>query len=270
MRFKISLAKPVLDPSGACDNHPQMGGCAFLAASFTKGITVAGAPILSLSSAGIVPKTAHTFANAEKYGPLFFLLNRRFQGFDLVGLFPGNAEVFPSDVAIGGELAVDGTAQLEVADYRGGAQVKHLFNRTFNCLVVVASGTKSIHHDRHRMGDADGVGELNLTFGGKSSGNHVFRDVTRGISRAAVNLGRILARKGAAAMARIAAIGIDNDLSASQAAVTLWAADDKPTGRIDEIPGFPVQKFCGNHRLDHLFDDVLPNLFESHFVAVLG
>jgi len=57
--------------------------------------------------------------------------------------------------------------------------------------------------------------------------------VARGIGGGAVDLGRVLAREGAAAMRGRATIGIDDDLAPSQAAIAVGAADDETAGRVD-------------------------------------
>ena len=56
---------------------------------------------------------------------LFVLLLRQssLQGLHPVGLLPGHAQVLPAHVAIGGQLAVDGAAQVQIPDDGGGTQV---------------------------------------------------------------------------------------------------------------------------------------------------
>ena len=50
-----------------------------------------------------------------------------------------------------------------------------------------------------------------------------------------------------------AAVGINDDLTTGQTAVTHWAADNKTAGRVDEEFGGRVQPFGRQNRLDDLF-----------------
>ena len=54
-----------------------------------------------------------------------------------------------------------------------------------------------------------------------------------------------------------AAVGVDNDLAAGQAAIALRATDDKTAGWVDQILGVFGQHAFRQHRLDDLFNDGL-------------
>ena len=102
------------------------------------------------------------------------------------------------------------------------------------CRRHAALGAERLDHDRDRMGDADRVGHLHLAAIGEPGGDHVLRDPARGVRGGAVDLGRVLAREGAAAMARHAAVGVDDDLAPGQAAVAHRTADHEAARRVDE------------------------------------
>ena len=68
---------------------------------------------------------------------------------------------------------------------------------------------------------------------GEAGGDDVLGEIARGIGGRAVDLGRVLAREGAAAMRGRAAIGVDDDLAAGEAAIAVGAADDELAGRVD-------------------------------------
>jgi hypothetical protein len=87
--------------------------------------------------------------------------------------------------------------------------------------------------DRHRLGHADGVGELDLAAIGEAGGDDVLGDVAGHVGGGAVDLGRVLAREGAAAVAAHAAVGVDDDLAAGEARVAVGAAEDELAGRVD-------------------------------------
>ena len=80
--------------------------------------------------------------------------------------------------------------------------------------------------------DADRVRELHLAARRQLGGDDVLRDVARHVGGAAVDLARVLAAERAAAVAAVAAVGVDDDLPAGEAAVALRAALDEacPSG----------------------------------------
>ena len=98
---------------------------------------------------------------------------------------------------------------------------------------VDLAGAVEIDIDRQRLRDADGVGELDRAAVGEAGGDDVLGEVARGIGGGAVDLGGVLAREGAAAMRRRAAIGVDDDLAAGEAGIAVRTADDELAGRVD-------------------------------------
>ena len=86
------------------------------------------------------------------------------------------------------------------------------------------------------MGLADRVGDLHLAALGQPGGDHVLGDPAHRVGGRAVDLGRVLAGEGAAAVAGVAAVGVDDDLAAGQAGVAHRAADLEPAGRVDQQP----------------------------------
>src|SRR5690606_17147902 len=94
-------------------------------------------------------------------------------------------------------------------------------------------GAKGVDRDRGRLGHADGVGDLDFATLGEAGSDDVLGHVTTGVGGRTVNLGRVLAGEGAAAVAGHAAVGVDDDLAAGQAAVAHRAADHELAGRVD-------------------------------------
>ena len=64
-------------------------------------------------------------------------------------------------------------------------------------------------------------------------------------------------------------VGIDNDFTAGQTAVTLWATDNETAGRIDQIFRL-FQPFGRHHRLDDFLDNRFFNLLVFNFRRMLG
>ena len=138
-----------------------------------------------------------------------------------------------AEMPVGGGRLIDRTLQVERLDDAGGAEIEQLAQGRGEFVLGHDAGVESIDQDRDRLGDADRVGDLDFAFGRESLRDHVFRDVTRHVARRAIDLARILARKRAAAMTAVAAVGIDDNFAAGESAVAMRSADDEAAGRID-------------------------------------
>ncbi len=94
------------------------------------------------------------------------------------------------------------------------------------------------------------------TTGGKLSYGEI-REPTCSIGAGSVNFCRILPRESTATVAGIAAVGINDNFSACQAAVTMRTADDKSTGRIDVENSVFVHQPFWHDRFDYVVNDLL-------------
>ncbi len=173
-------------------------------------------------------------------------------------------------MAVGGRLAVNGPEQVEHLDDALGAQVEVLAHQGGNTVIIDGAGAKGIHHQTHGLGNADGVGHLHFAAFGQAGGNDVLGHIAAGIGRRAIHLGRVLAGEGAAAVAALAAVGVNDDLAPGQAAVAHGPADDKAPGGVDEVFGVLVQHFPGQDRGDDLLADGGHQVFIADIGAVLG
>ena len=137
-------------------------------------------------------------------------------------------------------------------------QPHRLHQRLLQLGLLDVAGAMQVGVDRQRLGDADGVGELQGASVGEAGGDDVLGEVAGGIGGGAVDLGRILAGEGAAAMRGRAAVGVDDDLPPGQAAVAVGAADEEFSGRVDVpdgVLGHPAGREGGDGvGLDHLGD----------------
>jgi hypothetical protein len=68
----------------------------------------------------------------------------------------------------------------------------------------------------------------------------------------------------------VAAIGVDDDLAAGQAAVAVRAADHEAPGRIDVVDRAVVEILGRDHRLNDLLDDPFPDLLLGDLGVVLS
>ena len=71
-------------------------------------------------------------------------------------------------------------------------------------------------------------------------------------------------------MARIAAVGINNDFAAGQSAVTHRAAGDEATSRVDIDDRIVIHQFHRNHRADDMLHNSPANFIQRDVRAVLG
>src|SRR6185436_9939687 len=120
----------------------------------------------------------------------------------------------------GGAL-VDRLFQAERPDDARRLEIEDVADRLADLRVVDVAGAERVDEDRHGLGDADRVGELDLALRGELRGDDVLRDVARDVRGAPVDLRRVLARERAAAVPTVAAVGIDDDLPTREAAVAL-------------------------------------------------
>jgi hypothetical protein len=84
--------------------------------------------------------------------------------------------------------------------------------------------------------------------------------VARHVAGGAVDLGRVLAGEGAAAVAADAAVGVDDDLAPGQAAIALRSADSEAAGRIDVEDRPLVDQLLRDLGLDDRLDDVVADV----------
>ena len=123
-------------------------------------------------------------------------------------------------------------------------------------LRVDLLGAEGLDEHAHRVGDADGVGDLDLAALGQAGRDHVLGHPADRVGGRAVDLGRVLAGEGAAAVAGHAAVGVDDDLAARQAGVGVGAAQLEAAGRVDEHPHALGGEALGEDRVDHVLADV--------------
>ena len=136
-------------------------------------------------------------------------------------------------MAVGGGAGVDRPAQLQMLTNAPGRQVDHILDNHRQFFLVHPARPVGVDEDRQRFRYANGVGDLEGAFVGQAGGDHVLRHIARRVGGRPVDLGRVLAGKGAAAVQGGPAVGVDNDLAASQAGVSIGSAPDETSRRID-------------------------------------
>ena len=181
-----------------------------------------------------------------------------------IGALPREVRVAAAEVAVGGGRRVDRPAQVEVAHDRRRAEVEVLADELLDARLGDDRGAEALGVDRDRLRDADRVGHLHLAAVRETRGDDVLGHVARGVGGRAVDLRRVLAREGAAAVRRGAAVGVDDDLAAGEAGVAHRAAGHEAARRVDvhEVAigqrGVveQVRVLALEDRLDHVLDQV--------------
>ena len=122
-------------------------------------------------------------------------------------------------------------------------------------------GTEAVDLDRDRVRDADRVGDLELAAVGQARGDDVLGHVARRVGGRAVDLRRVLAGEGTAAVAGSAAVGVDDDLPPGEAGVPHRPADHELAGRVDEdevalLEAVLVVEVAREDRVEDVLDQV--------------
>src|SRR5690606_32179067 len=104
----------------------------------------------------------------------------------------------------------------------------------------------------------------------EAGGPDVLGNVARQIGGRTVNLGGVLAGEGTATVARVAAVGVDDDLASGQAAVTVGAADHEAAGGVDVELGLLVDPLGRKNLLDDLLQSAFADILVLDVCGVLG
>ena len=131
---------------------------------------------------------------------------------------------------------------------------------------------EGLHHDRHGLRHADGIGDLHLAAVGQPRGHHVLRYPARRVGRRAIHLGAVLAGERPAAVASHAAVGVHDDLAAGETGVAHGAADDEAARgvHVDLAVVGERHPFGLEDRADDRLDDGLAQRVLFDVLGMLG
>ena len=133
------------------------------------------------------------------------------------------------EVAILGRLVVDRVGEVELLDDDTGTHVKVGLDDLDELLGGLGRGAVGVDVEREGLGNTDGVRQLYEGTTGQPRGDQRLGDPAAEIRSRAVDLGEVLAGEGTTTVGAPAAVGIDDDLAASQAGITLRTANDEET-----------------------------------------
>ena len=149
--------------------------------------------------------------------------------FVLVMHFHGASERLATEVTVGSRLLEDGVGEAETLHDEVGAQVDHVLHLEGDLGIAHLDVRRAVGVDveAHRLGHADGVGDLNQGLVADAGGHEVLGDVAGGIGCRAVHLRAVLAREGTAAVGAATTVGVDDDFAACKTRVAVGATDDE-------------------------------------------
>src|SRR5205823_973709 len=176
-----------------------------------------------------------------------------------------------AEMAVSRGRPVDRIAKVERLDDARGGEIEYFADGVLQRVLRDCTGAERVYHDRHRIGNADCIGNLYFAALRQTGGHDVLRYPTHGVCRGTVHLRRIFAAERATAMPRHAAVTVDNDLAAGQTGVPLRTANHETSRGIDEDVFFRhVEAGLANDRADDLAQHPRPQLVIVDPVRVLG
>ena len=162
--------------------------------------------------------------------------------------------------------AVDRAAQAEGFQDRRRSEIEALQKLRGEGVFARAVG---VDRDGHRSGHADGVSDLHLAPPGQALGEHAPGGVAGEVGAAAIDLGAVLAAEGPSTVAGVAAVAVDNDLAARNAAVALGPANRELARGIDMQCDAVMRPFAEAFVQQNALH-VVANLFLPDARTVLG
>src|SRR5437660_7901347 len=186
------------------------------------------------------------------------------------GRFPWRVDVGAAEVAVSRGLAEQRPPEVELLDDSERAQVEQLVDRGGKRRLRNLARGKGVDPQSHGLDDADRVCDLDLAALRQPRGNDVLGHVPSAIGAGPVHLRGVLAREAAAAVAGVAAIGVDHDLATGEAGIGHRPADHESAGGIYERANLAVPQLGRNHSVDDVLADVGTQLIGCDLIVVLG
>merc|ERR1711939_908395 len=117
---------------------------------------------------------------------------------------------------------------------------------------LAALGAVGLDEERQRLGNTDGVRELDEAALGEAALHNGLGHLTADVCCRAVHLGGVLAGEGTTTVGTPATVGVNDDLTASETTIALGATNGELARWVDVVDGVVV-KVLGGH---DLADDV--------------
>lgn len=188
---------------------------------------------------------------------------------ELLGLLPAEALV-GTEVTVLGSLEVDRLVQVKLTDDDTRSEIEVVADDLDELLGVLLGGAVRVDVDGERLGDTNGVGELDEGTSAEASGDKGLGDPSTNVGSRSVDLGEVLAGECTTTVSTPTTVGVDNDLSAGQTSITLGTTDDEEARGLDVVDGVIAEVLGGDDLLDDLLLDLLSELLGGDIGRVLS
>src|SRR6266571_4328796 len=112
-----------------------------------------------------------------------------------VRLFPREFGFGAAEMSVAGGLLINRSSEIERFDDAARCELEVFTDEFRNLVLGDSSGAERVDIDRNRIGDADGVRELDFDAFRKAGGNDVLRNVARHVAGRSIDFRRIFAGK---------------------------------------------------------------------------
>ncbi len=136
-------------------------------------------------------------------------------------------------MAVLGGLEVDGLGKIELPDDDAGTEVEVVPDDLDELVRGLGGGSVAVDVDGEGLGDTDGVRELHKGTAGEAGRDERLGDPAADVGSRSVDLGEILTGESTTTVGTPATVGVDDDLAAGEAGVTLGTTDDEEAGGLD-------------------------------------
>ena len=165
--------------------------------------------------------------HGEVDSPLMSTFHRTNLELQLLGLLPG--ELLVGEVTVPGRLVVDGVGQVQLLDDDTGTHVKVVLDDLDKLVRGLVGGAVGLDEEGEGLGDTDGVGKLDECAAGQLGVDERLGDPACKVGSGTVDLGVVLSGESTTTVGSPAAVGIDDNLAASETSITLRSTDDEET-----------------------------------------
>lgn len=161
-------------------------------------------------------------------------------------------------------------SEVEVLNDDTWTKVEVLFDNGKDLGVGLFAGAISVDSERQWLGDADGVRDLDKDTSAEFCLDEGLGHPSCSVGARSVDLGVVLSGESTTAVGTPATVGVDDNLSAGEASVTLWAADDESAGRVDVVDGLGGEVLGRDDNLNDLLHESRVHLLVGNVWGVLG
>mmetsp|Transcript_21704 Transcript_21704/g.51879 ORF Transcript_21704/g.51879 Transcript_21704/m.51879 type:complete len:409 (-) Transcript_21704:66-1292(-) len=195
-------------------------------------------------------------------------------GRQLLHLLPGEHISLAAEVPICGSALVllplaDGL-EVELTANETRAEVKALLDGLQDLLVRDRPSAIGVHVDREGLSHTDGIGDLEEAATGEAGGNDRLRHLAGNVGARPVDLGGVLSGEGTAAVCAPTAVGVNDDLTASETGIAVGSANHKAARGVQMVDGVVIKVLGRDNRLNDMLHQVSMDLVIAHAVVVLS